>query len=458
MADFDWANAAKPPAPAFDWSKAAEPPRVTVRGESNPAPDWATEQEKPDQGPTQGHAVVNGFVGGATKRFADEMAGKTYELGNYLRNLIHGVSSKEAEERAPEDYRFGKGSAREDMAKSEKAWPKTTFGAGMAGDLATDAVAASAGVPVFTPAGMAISGGLSGLGGSEADLTTGDPANYLKAAGSTVLGAGVGYGLGKAGEGLKALSGGASNKVGKAVGDEVLAKNRVAQKALASGISKVGGETAAGHNAIELAREILSSPHASEEQVAAAKGILEAPEAGDLVRKIYDNALERLPSRLGGINRAQAALDPLRAAASPEGVTSAAEEALASPVTRQVLPRLKHIANRAIPLMLGTFAGEKLGMGHMASTALGGAAAMVLGHQGTTMANMMKSPAVRKLAWEATEKALQAGGAALGKFGPYLAREYASNPEHARAIDEALTSELPEYAAKKLELFRGGSQ
>src|SRR3954471_9997283 len=61
---------------------------IPVHGESDPAAPSSGPSVQ-STGPTQGHAALNGFVGGATKRFADEMAGKSYELGNYLRNLIH---------------------------------------------------------------------------------------------------------------------------------------------------------------------------------------------------------------------------------------------------------------------------------------------------------------------------------------------------------------------------------
>ncbi len=422
-----------------------------IRGESNPAPEWATEQEKPDQGPTQGHAVVNGFVGGATKRFADEMAGKTYELGNYLRNLIHGVDSKDAEARAPEDYRFGRASAREDMAKSEKAWPKTTFGAGMAGDLATDAVAASAGVPVFTPAGMAISGGLSGLGGSEADLTTGDPTNYLKAAGSTALGAGLGYGVGKVGQGVGRLAAGAGRKLGRAVGDSMNAEKAAAEELFESGRGLRDQRIQAAYRNLEHHKEILSNPGAPAELKARAAAFIASEEGQALQRRVWDSALEQGPRKAGDITAAETALQPLREGMTPEAITAASEERLSHPL-QPVGKFALNYGNRAIHTGIGATIGGPGG------AVIGAATGAVMGHPGTALKNLTNNPALRKLVWGATEKALQAGGAALGKFGPYLAREYAANPEHARAIDEALTSELPEYAAKKLELLQGRSE
>lgn len=445
-------NQAKPVAkPAEDldalWHTAKP---VPVRGESNPGPagEWATEQETEARGPTQGHAAINGFVGGATKRFADEMAGKTYEIGNYLRNLVHGVPKDEAVARKDEDYTFGRGSAREDMEKSEKAWPKTSMASGMAGDLATDVVAASAGVPVFTPAGMALSGGLSGLGASEAELTTGDPREFGKAAVSAGGGAALGYGLGKGGEVLGGLAQGAGRKLGRAVGDAMNATKAAREEALASGVGVGRQATGEGHRIIELAARAATDPRATPEIKALAENLLDSEQGRALLNQVYRNSLERAPEQLSKIHSAKEALGPLREALAPEALTAATDEALSHPI-QPIVNFAKNYGSRVIPPAVGGVVGGPLGV------VGGGVAGAVMGNPGTAAKGVVGNPAVRRAWWGMLQGILKGGGAALGKMGPYLAKEYQANPENARALDEALTAENPEYAARRLKLLQG---
>jgi len=429
---------------------------VPVATESNPTPVAA--KPAPIGGaPTQTGAGFRAFVGGSLQNFADEAAGKTYEAGSYLRNLINGLGTDEAESRRTDDYRHGRDTTRQVQAQDREAFPKTVIGTGMLGDATSQAVMAAGTLGAsLTPGGMAITGGLSGLGASEADLTRGE---YGRAALDTGTGASFGYGLGKAGDIVTpSAKGFIRRRIGRATGDAAAEVERKASQALGGGISKVGAETSAARNALEVAREILSSPHATPKQLATAKAIMDSPESVALLRGVYDNTLERLPSRLGGIETARTALDPLRGAASPAGITAATEERL-SGAGRRIASRWPHAVNKLLPIAT-TAIGASVGDGPEGAAlgaGLGLGASLVMGRGGTVAANLMRDPAIRRAAWKATETALKAGGAVLGKFGPFLAREYQRNPAYARAIDEALMSEEPEYAARKLELFQGSS-
>ncbi len=456
MADFDWANAAKPPAPAFDWSKAAEAPHVTVHGEANPAPEWATEQDLPDQGQSQGHAAVNGLAGGASLNWADEAAGKAYEFGNYLRNLVNGLGVGEAEGRRSEDKRFGRDSARADMRASEKAWPKTTLATNVAGDAATQAImAAGTGGASLTPAGLAITSGIGGLGASEADLDSGKPREFLKAGIDTGSSALVGGLTGKLGEKLiPSATGFVQRKLGQATGDAAAEVAQKAGKVFNSARGTVGGDTAAVLKAVETAEKIVSDPLSTPDVIAKAKAFLSHPNTTSVILNAYDSAMEQAGRRGGALTTSRSALEEATKALAPKELTAATEKRLSGGVGR-VASRWPHLVNKVLPVVTGAVGGAT---GHgVTGTALGLGAGLVMGHGGTVLKNMTKDPAIRKLFWSATESALRNGGEALGKYGPYLAREYARDPEHARAIDEALMSELPEYAAKKLQWIQGSS-
>jgi pilus assembly protein TadC len=76
-----------------------------------------------------------------------------------------------------------------------------------------------------------------------------------------------------------------------------------------------------------------------------------------------------------------------------------------------------------------------------------------MGNPGTALANMLKSPAVRRMAWQA----VQSGASGLGKFGPLLQRAASmGGAKLAEALHEALLKTDPEYQAKVGALMESG--
>jgi hypothetical protein len=100
-------------------------------------------------------------------------------------------------------YRAGRDSEREVLRGARENYPKTAFVAEMIGDMGSDAVLSGLGlVGVGSAPYNVLTGGLSGLLGSDAELTP-DKAtggDVASATASTLLGAGLGYALPKVGE------------------------------------------------------------------------------------------------------------------------------------------------------------------------------------------------------------------------------------------------------------------
>lgn len=196
--------------PAEDWGDAKHsvptPPPPSGHHFSFDAEGNAVDTEKPGVLRTLAHQFSNGSMG----QWFDEAAGKAYELGNAARNVVNGVPLEEADARRDEDYRFGRDTAREDSLKERAARPGLSAGASLGGTLAQ--------LYLTRGAGAGVLGGVNSLGASDADLTKGDPKAYAKAAGSTLLGAGLGTALGAAANKAPVLTGTGLGSVGLGLG------------------------------------------------------------------------------------------------------------------------------------------------------------------------------------------------------------------------------------------------
>ncbi len=440
-------------------------PPVRVMPRAAKAPAWATEQDAPEHEDnthfSAAESALNGAGQAVTLDHADELSGLMSaheELGARMRRFLGLEKEKartedESEPTLSEAYAQGRDMYRAQDAQAKKDNPWAYRGGAVTGDvLAQTALAGLTGGASLTPAGQGAIGAVSGEGSSEKPLAS------LETAKQAGIGGGVGFIAGKAGEyGGELLKDSRvgkylAGKVGAAEGDAALEVARKRAKDLAAGVGKLGAETSAGRNALSVAEEVLTSSHSTPEQIALAKQILASPEAGNLARGVFDSALERLPSRLGGIQRASSAIPELAAAASPAGVVAGTEERLAGPVGR-VLAKYPHFINKLLPVAAG------LGGAAIGHPGMGAGLATILaftGHGGTVIKKLINDPSIRRASWKAVEYAITNSPEALGKFGPFLAREYARDPEHARAVDEALTAEDPEYAARKLSLLQGG--
>ena len=295
----------------------------------------------------------------------------------------------------------------------------------------------------------------------------------IDAAKEAALGFGIGAGAGALAEGAGALASRASGlgpaierKIAGATADEAAAQWAKAAKAANSARGALGGEVAAARNALEVARETIASPSADVQQKVAAATWLKSPEAIALERRVFENNLAAAPGRMGAINTAEGVRDVANAAKEPAAIEKATEEGLASPIKTQVVPRLKTIASRAIPALVGPAVGQWVGgevggdEGRLAGMAIGGAAglgtAMVMGRPGTAMANMARSPAVRKMWWEGVQSVLKSTPQLLGRFAGVLGSALARSPAEFATTSYLLQSRDPEFRKLTEELEENG--
>lgn len=154
---------------------------------------------------------------------------------------------------------------------------------------------------------------------------------------------------------------------------------------------------------------------------------------------------------------AREAVGPLREAATPEAIDAATDAALAKP-GEPIVRFLKNYGGRAIPSMVGFYAGSELTDGGMAGslvgTGVGGIAGAVMGNPGTAFRNVINNPALRKAFWSTFQAAPDKILTGMGRYGPVLQRElHRYGVEGAMAVDEALSDD-PEYAEAKLRVLQ----
>jgi hypothetical protein len=124
-------------------------------------------------------------------------------------------------------YRAGRDSEREVLRGAQEHYPKTAFVAEMIGDLGSDAVLSGLGLGGVGSAPYNVfTGGLSGLLGSDAELTPdkatgGDAASAVA---STLLGAGLGYALPKVGEKVASVAPAALRRLREALDNTAVAQ------------------------------------------------------------------------------------------------------------------------------------------------------------------------------------------------------------------------------------------
>ncbi len=158
---------------------------------TEPHPLDPTEWIFPASGqPTRTVALAQGALSGLTRRFGDELQGAA--LAPFTRG---------EDESFLDAYRRERDEARAAEAATKAAHPTLHGAAELGGTLANEAaLAALTGGASATPAGQAATGAAEGLGGSEADLTTGDIWALGRAGADAAGGAVLSYGGAKAGE------------------------------------------------------------------------------------------------------------------------------------------------------------------------------------------------------------------------------------------------------------------
>lgn len=427
---------------ASDWRSRAKV--VTDAGEGTAAGaaggDWRSRAKvvAPDAPPAPAEpgkleALARGGAQGATMGFADEAAGAGGYLGalwsKYGPEALGGAPAKYAKEIDPsEAYKQDRDLYRTKDKAAEAAHPNYYGGAELTGGLATSMVA---------PGSAVIQGGVNALGHSNA-----------KTLGGVALDTAGGAALGKLAEvGGNALAnrlqGGklAQWLAGKSAGAEA---DQLAERSAAIAKDVASKKGALGQQAADIIRSRQVTKQAAEELAAshpelAAKlqAAANDPAALERLRAAAENYLPRLTEGLEGFEGRAADL----AGAQARDAGAEAADKLAHPVRDQIVPRLKHIAQTTLPPIIGEGVGHALGLPPMAGGALGGVVGLTMGAPGRTMANMVKSPAVRKMAADA-------GTGVLNELG-YAARGLVS-PTVIGATDD------PDRLARLRDLIRGG--
>lgn len=414
-------SAGEPPAEA-----AAPAPPVPVATESAPIAAPAADQ------PSTARDLLDVGVEGFFKGGSDELAGATAPAKLAAAGpgaTIRGPDGKDYSSGA--DLYRARRDARRDQVKGarERLGFVPSMAAEVGGDVLSDVALSripGIGPAVFSPAGQAAIGAVSGALGNEADITKGDAGSIASTLGSAGVGGGLGYLFPKIGARFKGASA-AKAGVARAEADALGQATKAADKALASKRGALGSEVQAGSRDLEvILREAEAAAETGVGEAADKARAFLASEGGKALREsVLLNKLESAPQRIANVTKLKA---ELAEAVGNRGrdIAQGAEELLADPVRKQLIPRLKTYASRALPIAAGTALSGAVGgwPGMIAGGLLGTGAAAAMGRPGTALANAMKSPGVRKAMWELLEGAGVGAGAALGGLGPAAVREF----------------------------------
>jgi hypothetical protein len=209
------------------------------------AEEWEVEEMGTGRALARGLGQVPGFG------LADEAAGYVDAALDSSRKVLSGEVEftgdglSEWYDDFVGEYRKGRDTARGLNARAASEQPAAYYtglvGGNVAAGVATGALGLGAGLGLRGTAALgAAEGGLSGFGGSNADLTEADVEQYAMAAGDTLTGAAFGAGAGAAGygvgKGLKALGGRVKGALGGAraqlVDEAAAAERRALEEAL----------------------------------------------------------------------------------------------------------------------------------------------------------------------------------------------------------------------------------
>ena len=474
MSGFDWSKAAepdekpkeaeprnaKPKAEGFDWGNAAKPAPVRVSKEPGDLVDLAPEETEPEpEDPGLFRTIAHNFAQGGMKGGLDEAAGLWAEkMPRALGGQEPGIG-----ESKNDVYRRYRGGLREQDKAGWKHHPGWAMGAQVAGDLASDYVLGTLGIPVGSPIYQTALGVVTGLLSSEAELTTDktNPAELAKAGASAAMGGVGAYYLPKIGNriaGKIANSGLAKTLVEKSRGAAADQAQKVAGAVLAKvreATGAMGGATSSARRSLEVLREVLTSPAATQEQKLAAKAFLESDEGVNLLRKTYDNTLERAPEEMARLGQAAATRESALKGATQEAIEEGTDAVLSKPM-EPIKRALWKYGTRMLPIAAGSWVGNQLGGGTLGTAGgalAGGALGVVMGDPGTSIKNIVNNPAVRKGAAEALHKILVETPEQLGKRAPYLLRlVQRGGPEMALIANWLMNKgELPEPQSSEPE-------
>jgi hypothetical protein len=370
-------------------------------------PDIAPEQEGLNE--DQATALRRGALQGATFGFGDEgVGGITAGLQGLTNILPRALREKLDLVEAPagEAYDYSRDLERTANKEAKAKEGGYYLGGELLGSLAAPIPGTQAirGIKTGTKLGKALKlaamaaqgagiGGTAAAGASEAD----NAGDVLKEAGSgAVMGGGVGALFGGGSLLREALSKKAATGIEKAVADESANQATKAEKAANSAQGAYRSAIQSASRDLEVLERTANQTN--DPQLAAEARAYLASEAGqNLIASVARSKLQTAPERIAEMGARKAEMEAARAAQSPEAIKAATDAALAHPIRDAVVPRLKTIGNRMVPIALGSAVGGAPGM------VAGSVAGAMTGRQNTILANMLKNPGVRKMAWEAVQ-------------------------------------------------------
>lgn len=454
----DWkSRAQKVEVARSSWRDRAEPElkygkRSVVTGEPH-----ETEGMPVDEDPLEVStpvAAVLGVGSGVSGNWLDEASGVvgalTADEREQLADPLDGSAPPEPS--FSERYQRSRDAAR-DLSKRANEQHPIAYGAGeIGGDvLANTALGIATGGASLTPAGQGLVGAASGLGRTSTNLVDPTARDLLHAGADTALSSGLSAGGSAV---SRKLGGWLKARAAKGIADAEQAALERATSAVDEGIQSargtLGAESQKASRYLEnLGREL---PNASPELQNAAKELTDQGAVQAVRESVVGNTLENLPGQVGKIGAAKQALES--AVANREAdITKKAADLLADPIKRQLVPRLHTYASRVIPIAASTAVGSAIGgwPGMVGGSIFGTGLAAAMGKPGTALANAMKHPAVRKLAWEAVDRTIAEAPERLGQFAQAFAR--AKSPQAVDAMLSKDTEQAAAWQAKKLELL-----
>jgi hypothetical protein len=423
---------------------------------------------------------VLGGLAGATQSaslgFGDELSGAFGAGGHLVGKGIEAIKNwagtkKDASEPVAADYRPSSRDlveayrrSRDEARKVDEAaqarTPEAYLGGELLGAFANPLPGPGKGAGLAKIGRMALQGagigGLAGLGNSKADLTKGEFGNAAIDTGiSGGLGAFLGAGSQAAANGVEKLSGRFTGMKNKAFSDAVTQSQRAQEKAEQSALAKYRSEVQNASRDLEvLSRESSSLPEGEVRSKIAQ--YLDSPEAMRLREMVAGNKLESAPQRISQMDALKKMQHDLVAAREPN-VTAGTEKLLGNPIKTVVLPKAKHLLNRAAGPVASSavstavggaignafddegYTGKAVGSGVGALSGIG--FNYFFGNPGTVAVNMIKAPGVRHFIGRWGEK--------MASLKPVLEKAAANGPLALEAAKREIAGADPE-AAKML--------
>lgn len=326
-------------------------------------------------GPGPGERVLEGalsFLSGGGP-LLDEMAGysKAIDPRVGMKHLVGKVTGDTAPSPL-EVYRRARDSARRDVSMATRNASPVADVMGLKVPVLPALGAIAPTLATGNPATVLGRIGLSGVlgaeqavGGSQADLTRGEVADFGK---DVLVGGGAGLAAGGAAEGLSApfrmLSGKLGTLASEAKDAVTAATQKTKDEAMRSAVGGLGRVVASQGNSMETVMEVLRNPQWFDDAtVQAAYRMAESPEGKILLSRAAQNNMAKFAQSLEAEASARGALGAANAAAAPSAVAS---EVASKTAPGAILSDLgekawRSVGQRALMSAAGGAAGGALG-------------------------------------------------------------------------------------------------